>query len=458
MHAPGSTYLGRLKRALTGDAGAPAAFICNFEVEGQWAAGHIGLPAPPRSASPVVARMDELGILLAGPDDCLILKQVPDPDFRAYLAQAGFEPPAVLAPAAPTPDRSTADDILADPTALATLARWGSRGARLMPMGTAASEQKLAEAAGLPLAVPDAATFERVNSKIYSRRSTDSLGLRAVPGWCVETVGELARTLGSLGDDLSAGGVVVKDAYGVSGKGMILVDTAAKRDRLLSMVDRRARRSGDDRLAVVVEEWLPKRWDLNYQITIDRAGEVTLDFVKRAITDNGVHQGHTFPIELGAARTAELEHAATAIGRQLYADGFTGIAGIDAILATDGTLYPVLEINARFNMSTYQGAVTERFLAPGWLALARHYPLRLREALPFARLHDGLAPLLAGGAHGRAVITCFATVNAAAGIVAPPFDGRLYTMLFAADQRRLADLEAAIGAALAPFNEPEKKS
>src|SRR4029078_11482201 len=105
-------------------------------------------------------------------------------------------------------------------------------------------------------------------------------------------------------------------------------------------------------------------------------------------------------------------------------DAFTVSAGVDPILASDETLYPVLEINARFNMSTYQGAVTERFLTPGSVAMAKHFPVRRIFALPFSKVHDALVPRLTAGPHGHAVITCFATVNAAADTATPPFDGR----------------------------------
>lgn len=457
MNRSGSAYLRSLKTALTGDGEVPAVFVCNFEVEAQWAANHVGLPTPAgRAVAPVVTRMDELGVLLAGPDDHLVLKRPIDPEYDAYLREIGFAPPTVLTPAEASTDRPTAEDLLNSPAALRTLAALGERGARLLPMGTSVAEQKLAEAAGLPLAVPDAATFERVNSKIYSRRVTERLGLRPVPGACVESVGELERVLAGYRADPPPGGVVVKDAYGVSGKGLVLLDSTTKLDRLLAMVTRRARRSGDDRLAVVVEEWLPKECDLNYQVTVGRDGTVTLDFVKRAITRNGIHQGHTFPAGLSAAHLDELGHAAAVVGGRLHDDGFHGVTGIDAILTTAGLLHPVLEINARFNMSTYQGGVAERFGGPDTVALARHYPLRLVAPLPFPALRSALGPLLTSATAERVVITCFATVNAEADRGAPPFDGRLYLMLFAPDAARLAALDTAVQAALAPLNHEEK--
>jgi hypothetical protein len=433
-----STYLRAIKRALTGAEDTPLVFVCNFEAEEQWARGHVGLPAVAApGVSPLVRSMEELGVLLAGPDDHLVLSRALDPGYEDYLRRLGFALPTVIVPERPAGSGTTTDALLASPAALCRLTELGRAGALLVPMGTTDAEQKLAEAAALPLAGPDAATCERVNGKIYGRRMVERLGLRPVPGHCCETVAEFASVLA--GVELP---VVVKDAYGVSGKGLVVLDSPAKASRLLAMVQRRAR-GGDDRLAVVVESWLPKRYDLNYQVTIGRTGTVTLDFVKRAVTADGVHQGHVDPAGLTPAQYAEIEAAAYAVGDHLYRDGFTGVAGVDAILAEDGVVYPVLEVNARFNMSTYQGGVCERFRGPGELAIARHYPLVLPEPVRFADVEAALGPVVAGGPHGRAVVTCFATAT----------EGRLYMLLFASDATRADRLDAAIRTALHTLQE-----
>jgi hypothetical protein len=222
------------------------------------------------------------------------------------------------------------------------------------------------------------------------------------------------------------------------------------------MVHRAAERRGDSRLHVVVEEWLAKRCDLNYQVTISRDGRVSLDFVKQAITESGVHKGHLMPPRLDAAQYAEVERAAQAVGRLLHADGYHGVAGVDAIVDSDEQLYPVLEINARLNMSTYQGGVTEQFQRPGQVAMARHYPLRLTGACGFDDLRRTLGPILHPREDERLLVTCFGTVNANAHRPAP-FDGRLYALLVAPDQHRLAALDGAIGSALAHFPAPQEK-
>ncbi|MFI8083057.1 hypothetical protein ACIF6L_19960 [Kitasatospora sp. NPDC086009] len=436
----GTAYTADLKEALTGDREARFVWLCNFEVENQWARGHTGLPAARiTTTAATVQRMEELGALLAEPTDHLLLDRPLDPGYRAYAEKTGLGAPTELITRAPAGEDGTSGAVLDSPELLDRLRVLAGGGAYLMPMGNSPLEQEICRRTGLRPAVPGPGTSARVNSKIYSRRLTEELGLRAIPGFTCETVGELHRALGdSLGD---GGPVIVKDAYGVSGKGLIVLDTRKKADRLLRMVDRRARSSGDDAIHVVVERFLPKRFDLNYQFTIARDGRVRFDFAKEALTSGGVHLGHVMPAALSPVQHEGLVAAAERLGARLFEDGFFGVVGVDALLGQDDLVYPVLEINARLNMSSYQGQVTERFLAPGGAALAKHYPLRISAPVSFDEVAHALGDLARPPVDGNGlVVTCFGTVNAQAG-TSLPFDGRLYTLLFAADRHGLGDLD-----------------
>ncbi|MEV0635589.1 hypothetical protein AB0I77_11580 [Streptomyces sp. NPDC050619] len=441
-------YTKDLKEALTGDRDARFVWLCNFEVERRWARSYAGLPAVQGSATAAtVQRMEELGALLAEPGDHLLLDRPLDGGYRRYAEAIGLGTPAELVTRAPAGDSGTAGAVPESPELLGRLRELARQGAWLMPMGVSDQEERITRLTGLRLAVPDAATYEHVNSKIYSRRISEELGLRTIPGHCCQTVGELHR---ALDERLCDGGpVIVKDAYGVSGRGLVVLDSRKKADRLLRMVDRRARRSGDDRLHVVVEAFLPKRFDLNHQFTIDRHGRVRQDFVKQALTSGGVHLGHVMPADLDSAQRDELAGAAEALGKRLHTDGFTGVVGVDALLGADGLVYPVLEINARLNMASYQGRVTERFGREHGAALARHYPLRLTEPVPFEEITEALGPLADPPLdQDGLVITCFGTVNAQAAGADASFDGRLYTVLFAADRAGLDALDRRVTTAL----------
>lgn len=439
---PGSTTTADLKEMITGRRDAVFVWLCNFEAEAEWGAGYTGLPATRLSVtSRIVQRMEELGALLADPEDYLLLSQPLDRDYRQYVEGIGFTLPQELS-ADRDDGASTSDAVLATPRLLARLADLAARGAYLMPMGCTAKEQKISEVTGLRLATPGPDVTEKVNSKIYSRRLTGELGLRTIPGFCCETTQQLHAALQAL--MARYGQAIVKDAYGVSGKGLVMLDSEKKADRLLRMVDQRATRTGSHALDVVAERLVDKRFDMNYQFTIGRDGQVRFDFIKQALVRRGIHSGHIMPAELTIAQHDEIVTAAERIGQRLYADGFSGVVGVDSLLGTDGLIYPVVEINARLNMSTFQSRVAGRFQGPEGFALAKHYPLQLTAPLEFRAIRDALAPHISQPARDDgAVITCFGTVNALAAQSAGS-QGRLYTMLFAASRDELSRLDEAM--------------
>jgi D-alanine-D-alanine ligase-like ATP-grasp enzyme len=426
-------FIARLKTAALGSAEHPFVFLGNFEVEELWAEDELGLPRVSAAGSTaVVNSMDEFALLLGGKGDHVVLKHAPDPDYHRYLLDLGFELPEVHVVAAPDPARNVSQDALADPALVAALAELATDGAYLLPHGVSGVEEELSARTGVPLATPPAALCKSVNSKVYSRRLADELGLRQPPGWICDTPGQLAEAVPEAAKVLADGGtVVVKEAFGVSGKGIAVVTSEQRLLRLQRMIERSAQRAGRDRLALVMETWVDKRADLNYQFTVGRDGSARFDFVKEAITENGVHKGHRMPARLDDLQHEVIRYAANALGARLAEDGYYGVVGVDALVEPDGGLFPVLEINARNNMSTYQVPLQERFVPSGAVAMARHYPMRLAAPLPFTRLRETLGDLLFAGSGSGLLVNNFATVNAGAGLAGAgdAFAGRLYGVL-----------------------------
>jgi hypothetical protein len=445
------SFVDRLRRLVADDA--PLVLIGNFEVEDHWAVGEQGLPRVlSGSSSPVVNRMDELALLLAGPGDRVLLKERPDPDHLGHLAELGVRLPSILVPARQDPGRSVTEDVLRDPGLLAELRQLAGEGFRLLPHGVSAAEERLSAATGMPLAAPAAAVCKAVNSKVYSRNLAERTGLRQPTGWACATLPAFAAAVDEARALLAAGRpVVVKDAFGVSGKGIAVVRDQSRLDRLLRKVTAACGKRGRQDVALVVEEWVAKDCDYNYQFTVGRDGSAHFDFVKRAITENGVHKGHRVPSGLDDARIEELASAARTIGAGLASDGYWGVVGVDAMSAPDGTLYPVVEINARNNMATYLATVQDTLLPPGTCGLVREYPLRLDRRLTYAVVRGALDGLLWSGAgsHGL-LVNDFATVNAAWRSDAP-FDGRLYGVVVAGDDAGLAAIDARITGRLNEF-------
>ncbi|MYU24060.1 ATP-grasp domain-containing protein [Streptomyces sp. SID8352] len=449
-------FMGRLRTALTGSPDTPLVLLGNFEVEDEWARGEPGLPRVAfTGGGAVVHRMDEFTLLLAGKGDHVVLKAAPDPEHLGYLEELGLDLPRVHTVSGGDPRQTVTRDALADPALQEALRALGP-GARIVPHGTSVLEEELSALTGLPLGAPPAAVCKAVNSKIYSRAAADAAGLRQAPGWTCGNLSELDAALDRARALLRSGRrAVVKDAFGVSGKGISVLDDERRLDTLQRMIARRAERSGDDRVVLVVEEWVDKAADLNYQFTVGRDGSVHFDFVKEAITEGGVHKGHRFPARLTALQHDAVRHAAEALAERLAADGYFGVVGVDAMTDPKGGVYPVVEINARHNMSTYQSRLQEAFIGPGRHALARHYPVRLRTPLGFGRLRGLLGDLLFTGSGGGLLVNNFATVNAAAGGDGTSYEGRLHGLLIGDSPRSLDSTDEAITARLAALREED---
>ncbi|MFJ9571299.1 preATP grasp domain-containing protein [Streptomyces bacillaris] len=449
-------FMGRLRTALTGSPDTPLVLLGNFEVEEEWARDEPGLPRVAFTAgSAVVHRMDAFTLLLAGKNDHVVLKAAPDSDHLGYLEELGLDLPRVHTVSGGDPGQTVTRDALADPAVQEALRALGPD-ARIVPHGTSVREEELSGLTGLPLGTPPAALCKAVNSKVYSRAVAEATGLRQATGWSCGNLTELDAAFEEARFLLRVGRrVVVKDAFGVSGKGISVLDDERRLDTLRRMIDRRAARSGDDRVVLVVEEWVDKTADLNYQFTLGRDGSVHFDFVKEAITEDGVHKGHRFPARLTTLQLDAVRHAVEVLGRRLAADGYFGVVGVDAMTDPQGGLYPVVEINARHNMSTYQTRLQERFLGPGSHALARHYPVRLRTPLTFGRLRTLLGELLFTGSGSGLLVGNFATVNAAATEDGTPYEGRLHGLLIGDSPRSLERTDEAITARLAALGQED---
>ena len=419
-------FVERLKKDLTGDSEARFVFVNNFEVERSWAVGEPKLPGAGISfAGATVNRMEEMGVLLAGEGDVVVLKADMDPAFADYLSGLGAAAGRTVSAEHSDPERMVTEDALASPRLLEELRALGDGRTYLMPLGISAAEEELSKESGLPLAGPSASICKAVNGKIFSRQLVEETGLIDVPGKICRTVGELR---GALTGQLAAGGrVVVKESLGVSGRGMVRVEDERGAERLLRLIERRGL---DAPANLVVESWIEHAQDLNYQLVVSRTGDVRFETVKAAVLREGVHQGHRFPVELPPAAAGQLQEATEKIGRALHAEGYFGMVGVDAMLGADGTLYPCLEINARFNMSTYQSRIAERFIPEGAHAIAATIGLRPSRTHTFGEVADALGDLLLDGS-GRpgVLVNNFATLNAAA--ENGGFHGRLYAICVA---------------------------
>lgn len=433
-------FVRRLKVAATGRADVRFVYLHNFEAEREWSLGEPRLPGSAISLTDaIVKRIEEIGVFLGEPGDVVVLKGRPDARFLAHARRAVPGLPRVVAAASTSPTATVTADVLASPRVLAELAALADGSTYLLPLGTTADAERLSELTGLPLATAPVAAVKRVNGKDYSRTVSLELGIRTVPGTHARELEELD---GFARPRLVAGSpVVVKEPYGVSGRGMTVLRDVEQLDRLLRMLARKS----DQGVSFVVEDWLDVVGNLNYQVLVGADGAVDLVGVREATVVGGVHGGHVSPAVLPDAARAELERAAQSLGERLSADGYRGLFGVDAMTTADGTFYPCVEINARLNMATYQNVLEEHLGRPGEVMVASSTQVELGRR-PGA--DEVLAIVEAPDDGTVTVLQSLATVTAADPGDGRAFVGRFYLLTFGADRevvaRRVEQLHAAL--------------
>lgn len=433
-----------LKKYLVDDENACFIYLNNFEVEEKWTNDeHYKFPTISLGNSDrVVNRMEELCLLLASENDYLILKDRVDDDYLMYLKNQGFRLPYIIVVEQNNPSLNITESILSSEQTMTALRKLNTENTYLMPFGTSALEEKLSEKVGIPLATPASSICKQVNNKIYSRNLNESVDIRQIPGVNCTSIDELKRGFAHLKKYLKQGDkLVIKDALGVSGKGINMIDSEKKFTQYIQLMQRSLNQNPSKSIQIVIEKWINKQTEINYHFIVSPKGEILFNFVRESIVKNGVHQGHVTPANLTEGQIEQLQNAANKIGSALHKSGYFGVVGVDAVIDKDGFIYPNLEINARFNMSTYQAIIQELFLN-NKIAFAKKVNVKLNAWVDFKKVESASEDLLFDRESGTGIlITNFATLNAAYQEEDTSYTGRLYFMVIEKRETNLTHIE-----------------
>lgn len=300
-----------------------------FDAERWWRPPDLaGLPAAARPDG-TVAAMDELLAGFCGPGDLLLTRYPLAPALHEGLGAAGFTFDHRAIAGTPEPEEPVEVAARQDPTALAALA-----GTRLQPYAVLPSTRELDPR------LPPAEVVARVNSKSWSNELVRRLGLPGA-GTVVRSVAELSAAVARLPS------AVVKDPFGVSGRGALTVGSPGilrAIERTLAAQVGRARR-----VELVVQEEYRVARDFSVHLYIRRDGGVR-QLGLRTMVNRGLRHLGSGPADqelLTAVERGRYHEAIGAVAQALADEGYHGPVGVDSLVLEDGTLVPVLEVNAR---------------------------------------------------------------------------------------------------------------
>jgi hypothetical protein len=171
------------------------------------------------------------------------------------------------------------------------------------------------------------------NSKTWSNALVQRLGL---PG-----AGRVVRSVEELTEAVD-GPSVVKDPFGVSGRATLEVGTPG----VLSAIARTLSRQGK-RIELVVQPKYDKVADFSGHVEVGRDGSWRMLGVQSMHNRGFRHIGSGPPSAELLASLDGYEDVLAEVAKALIGVGYWGPVGVDSMLLADGTLVPILEINAR---------------------------------------------------------------------------------------------------------------
>lgn len=323
-----------------------------FDAEAYWRPSELAkLPSlRPVQEHAAVNYMDELLFPLCGENGIALTRHPRNTAQAAYLHDSGFHFRSLTCSNAQTNGNEQRNkDVFQLVSEQCAEPKW-KRLMQELPLAAYAvipSVEELVQKYGLDSTIPDAEAVKQVNSKAYSLRLAQQLDMNP-PG----RLAEGADAVQQIGAELlnRHGKLILKDPYGVSGSGNLVVDAPALLTRLTDYL--RAQERTGKQVQLIVEPWLNKQADFSCQLYIASNGSTELLGVQRMV-NRQLNYGGSYAAD--AYLVNRLEEAGyfeqmERLGAQMYIDGYFGPVCIDSMLLDNGEVYPIVEINARHSM------------------------------------------------------------------------------------------------------------
>lgn len=326
-------------------------WLCNIGAEKYWNTVNAGMSD--RYEDAIVNRIEEMNILICRKQDILILREKPETAYLNKLEKIGFDIPTILVPENPDQATPISELVLRDEKLLRQLQEiaGSNKEVYFAPYAVTCLEEEIAEKCNMRLVGSSSQVNARINDKIFNRRIAEELNFPVCEGRVCNSIEEIRQEYYRLTGSLQFEKVIVKEPFGASGKGLYVLEDEAMLESTLRIIGRFARKNSEAKW--LVEGWYEKKADINYQIYIAADGSVSVFSIKQQMLRGTVYIGSKIPPELTDGEVRAIKKYGEQIGKYLYGIGYTGIAGVDAIITMNDIIIPIIEINGRFTLSTY---------------------------------------------------------------------------------------------------------
>ncbi|QWU13143.1 hypothetical protein SAMN04487895_11789 [Paenibacillus sophorae] len=330
----------------------------------------------------IVSVMDELLFVFCSPSEALITRKAMNPAHKQYLNDIGFrfwsntlDMDGELKEQSKSMLQLLAEADSVEVAAMAAEAKAEAR-PELEPFAAIPFTKEASERYRFICRMPEMDIIRKVNMKTYSTEMKERLELPNV-SFIVNHSSELRKVGERL---LREGSFLIKDNYGVSGKGNLLIDSVSILERVIAYMAAQERKGM--RSQFVVEPYLDKLYDFSCQFEITSNGEYRFLSLQRLTNDDFAYQESYTP-------EPEFMHFLDCEGyfelmrrtaKELYSDGYYGHVCVDSMQLGSGELVPIVEINARKSMSLIKSRIDRYLASQELLGNLRFYSLTSTNA------------------------------------------------------------------------------
>jgi hypothetical protein len=280
----------------------------------------------------LVIQQEQQQFFLASQEDTMLIRHKPNPEFLSYLEDYGVKLPNFLS-------LGKIEDVPWDKLELINTL--------IIPFMVTENIEKAALKQGAKIFGGEYNLVKELNNKFYTRELAINYNFQVTKGYFCTDIEQLEGSYKLL-KELGFEKVVVKVPFGSSGKGLKIIETDKNFKLLSKFISRRS-----NKFRLLIEGWHYIQRSLNSQILIQDDNIYILAVTEQKIDNNGVYIGTdfvpSFEVDIMKSYHAELKR----LGAILRKKGYRGIIGVDSIIDDKGTIYPIIEINARFTQVTY---------------------------------------------------------------------------------------------------------
>lgn len=313
-----------------------------------------------RKENEIVNHIEEMNLLLTRKQDLLILRDIPSEVYLAYMESCGFEIPSIVCPKQYKQDeRGISELVLDDKELLEKIKLFGSEydDVYFLPYAVTELEEKIADICDLNLVCSNSMISKSMNNKVFSRNFAQELGMKIPDGVVCSSLKEVKKVSQIMLKNQKR--ILIKYPCGASGQGLYLIKDEKKLNVVMAILEKFY--AYNNTSGWIVEKWYDKKFDINYQIYVQANGNIEVFSIKEQKLDDVVYIGSIMPPRIHTELEQKYIEYGELIGRELYKRGFYGVLGVDSFITKENDIMPIIEINARFTLSTYVSFLTNKY-------------------------------------------------------------------------------------------------